>query len=81
MAPLAPTKDPVIIKSGFPKVNPIPHAAHPEQEFSIDTTTGISAPPIGIIIRTPIISETINTPQKAVSELVVTKVIIRTNNK
>ena len=37
----------------FSKVNPIPAAAHPEYEFNIEITTGISAPPIGIISKTP----------------------------
>ena len=32
---------------------PIPAAAHPEYELSIETTTGISAPPIGMMISTP----------------------------
>ena len=32
---------------------PIPAAAQPEYEFSIDTTTGMSAPPIGMMIKTP----------------------------
>ena len=27
-------------------MNPVTEAAHPEYEFSIDTTTGMSAPPI-----------------------------------
>ncbi|ABV73025.1 hypothetical protein A1E_00370 [Rickettsia canadensis str. McKiel] len=39
-------------------VKPIPAAAKPEYEFSIDTITGISAPPIGIINNTPINSDT-----------------------
>ena len=44
----------MIINAVFSKVKPIPAAAHPEYEFNIDTTTGISAPPIGIIIKKPI---------------------------
>jgi len=31
----------------------MPAAAQPEYEFSIEITTGISAPPIGIIKRNP----------------------------
>ena len=53
IAPEEPTNAPVIIKAVFSKVNPIPAAAHPEYEFNIEITTGISAPPIGIIIKTP----------------------------
>ena len=47
-------KLPVIINAVFSKVKPIPAAAQPEYEFSIEITTGISAPPIGIIIKNPI---------------------------
>ena len=31
----------------------MPQAAQPEYEFSIEITTGMSAPPIGTIIRKP----------------------------
>ena len=48
----------MIIKAVFSKVKPIPAAAQPEYEFSIEITTGISAPPIGIIKRKPIKKET-----------------------
>ena len=53
IAPEDPTKAPVIINALFSKVKPIPAAAHPEYEFSIEITTGMSAPPIGIINRSP----------------------------
>ena len=53
-----PTKAPVIIRAVFSNVKPIPAAAHPEYELSIEITTGISAPPIGIIKRTPTKNET-----------------------
>tara|TARA_B100000282_G_C31513208_1_gene390361 strand:+ start:454 stop:672 length:219 start_codon:yes stop_codon:yes gene_type:complete len=53
IAPEEPTKAPVIIKAVFSRVNPIPAAAQPEYEFNIDITTGMSAPPIGIISNTP----------------------------
>ena len=49
-----PTNAPVIIKAEFSKVKPIPAAAQPEYELSIEITTGISAPPIGIINKNPI---------------------------
>ena len=58
IAPEEPTYAPVIIKAVFSNVKPIPAAAQPEYEFSIDITTGISAPPIGIIIKKPIKKET-----------------------
>ena len=35
----------------------MPHAAQPEYEFSIETTTGMSAPPIGTMRRKPIANE------------------------
>ena len=53
IAPDDPTNAPVIIKAVFSKVKPIPAAAQPEYEFNIEITTGISAPPIGIIRRIP----------------------------
>ena len=65
IAPDEPTKAPVIIKAVFSKVKPIPAAAQPEYELSIEITTGISAPPIGMIIKKPIKKETaINTQNK-----------------
>ena len=54
IAPDDPTNAPVIINAVFSSVNPIPAAAQPEYEFSIEITTGISAPPIGIINKKPI---------------------------
>ena len=57
IAPEEPTREPVIISAILFKVKPIPAAAQPEYEFSIDTTTGISAPPIGIIIKNPIMKD------------------------
>ncbi len=54
IAPDDPTNAPVIINAVFSNVNPIPAAAQPEYEFSIEITTGISAPPIGIINKKPI---------------------------
>ena len=54
IAPEDPTNAPVIIRAVFSKVKPIPAAAQPEYEFSMEMTTGISAPPIGMINKTPI---------------------------
>ena len=61
---------PVIINAVFSKVNPIPAAAQPEYEFSIEITTGISAPPIGIIKRKPIKKETANSIQNKLDDCV-----------
>ena len=57
IAPEEPTNAPVIINAVFSSVKPMPAAAYPEYEFSIDITTGISAPPIGIISKTPKMNE------------------------
>src|ERR1700724_2484924 len=53
IAPDEPTSEPAMISIGLFSEKPIPAAAQPEYEFSIDTTTGISAPPIGMMISTP----------------------------
>src|SRR5450756_1921246 len=45
-APEAPTSEPVMISSVFDSMKPAAAAAHPEYEFSIDTTTGMSPPPM-----------------------------------
>ena len=70
IAPEEPTKAPVIISAVFSKVNPIPAAAQPEYEFSIDMTTGMSAPPIGIINRKPIKNEIVNKIQNKFEDCV-----------
>ena len=57
IAPEDPTSAPVIINAVFSNVNPIPAAAQPEYEFNIEITTGMSAPPIGIINKKPIKNE------------------------
>jgi hypothetical protein len=51
--PDAPTKDPATISTLLPIIKPVNAAAIPEKEFSKDTTTGISAPPIGKTIMIP----------------------------
>ena len=53
IAPDEPTSDPAMISIGLFSEKPMPAAAQPEYELSIDTTTGISAPPIGMMISTP----------------------------
>src|ERR1035437_4420810 len=45
-APEAPTSEPVMISSVFDSMKPAAAAAHPEYEFSIATTTGMSPPPM-----------------------------------
>ena len=73
IAPEDPTKAPVIINAVFSKVKPIPAAAQPEYEFNIEITTGMSAPPIGIINRTPIKKDTPIMLQKKISDCLVHK--------
>ena len=51
IAPDEPTSAPVMISAELPSVNPMPPAAQPEYEFSIEITTGMSAPPIGMMER------------------------------
>ena len=46
MAPDEPTNDPVISNKSISSIKPEAAAAQPEYEFSMETTTGISAPPI-----------------------------------
>ena len=45
--PEAPTSEPAIISTELPIINPVKAAAIPDNEFNSETTTGISAPPIG----------------------------------
>lgn len=54
IAPELPTNAPVTINKSLPNINPAAAAAQPEYELSIETTTGISAPPIAITNITPI---------------------------
>ena len=51
--PLAPTREPLMIKELFNKTKPVVAAANPEKELSKEITTGISAPPIGITPKQP----------------------------
>ena len=70
IAPDEPTNAPVIINAVFSNVKPIPAAAHPDYEFNIDITTGISAPPIGIINKTPNKKDIVIISQKKLSDCV-----------
>src|SRR5438067_7900126 len=53
MAPELPTNDPAMMSMELFSEKPIPAAAQPEYELSIETTTGMSAPPMGMMISTP----------------------------
>src|ERR1700709_17899 len=53
IAPDEPTSEPAIISIGLFNEKPIPAAAQPEYELSMETTTGMSAPPIGMLISSP----------------------------
>ena len=55
-----------MISAELPSVKPMPAAAQPEYEFSIEITTGMSAPPIGMMMRTPSTSAMIVTSQKSI---------------
>ena len=54
-----------MISAELPSVKPMPAAAQPEYEFSIEITTGMSAPPIGMIISTPSTSARMMISQKS----------------
>ena len=56
MKPAAPTSAPPMISEELPMTKPVPAAARPDSELSSDTTTGMSAPPIGSTISMPITS-------------------------
>jgi hypothetical protein len=57
ISPDAPTREPATINTELPMINPVNAAAIPDSEFSSDTTTGISAPPIGNTSKIPRIEE------------------------
>ena len=54
MNPLAPSSAPATIKMLLPIAKPVALAASPAYEFKRETTTGMSAPPIGSTKVTPI---------------------------
>ena len=68
IAPEAPTRAPVIINKLLLNVKPIPQAAQPEYELSIEITTGMSAPPIGMTTRKPNKIEITTIVQKIVGD-------------
>ena len=51
--PDAPLSAPAMIRTLLPIANPVAAAARPAYELSSETTTGMSAPPIGSTISTP----------------------------
>src|SRR5471032_2499912 len=53
IAPDEPTSEPAMISMALLSEKPMPAAAQPEYELSIDTTTGMSAPPMGMMMSTP----------------------------
>ncbi len=64
--PEAPTKEPTTMSKWFSKTKPVIAAAKPENAFSSEMTTGMSAPPIGRTIRTPSRSDNAPTIQNAI---------------
>jgi len=54
-----------MISAELPSVKPMPAAAQPEYEFSIEITTGMSAPPIGTMISPPNTSAMTTMAQKS----------------
>jgi hypothetical protein len=53
MRPEAPTSAPLMIRTLLASTKPVIAAAMPEREFRNEITTGMSAPPIGMTMRTP----------------------------
>src|SRR4030065_569457 len=51
--PDAPTSEPAMINTLLPSANPAAAPASPEYEFISATTTGMSAPPIGVTVVMP----------------------------
>jgi hypothetical protein len=65
ISPEAPTRDPLIIRALLLIKNPVAAAAIPEYEFRREITTGISAPPIGIVRPIPKINARATTTKNA----------------
>ncbi len=53
MRPLDPSSAPAVIRSLLSSTKPIATAESPAYEFKIAITVGMSAPPIGMMSRTP----------------------------
>ena len=70
MAPLLPTNAPTTISKSLFNMKPVTEAAQPEYEFNIETTTGISAPPIDATRWTPNRNEINNIINKGINEFI-----------
>ncbi len=57
MRPLVPTRQPATMSTLFSITKPAAHAARPESELSIEITTGMSPPPMGMTSVHPSTSE------------------------
>ena len=57
MKPDDPSSAPAVMSSLFCSTNPIATAESPAYELSSEMTVGMSAPPIGMISKTPNVSE------------------------
>jgi len=50
MQPVDPIRDPMTVSKVLFSMNPSAQMAHPDKEFKLVITTGISAPPTGMVI-------------------------------
>jgi hypothetical protein len=57
ISPDAPTSEPAMIRTLLSSTKPVAAAARPEYEFRSATTTGMSAPPMGMTNMRPKMSE------------------------
>jgi hypothetical protein len=65
MNPLAPSSAPAMMSTVLPMAKPVALAARPAYELSSDTTTGMSAPPMGSTNDTPMTRASAVIAQKA----------------
>ena len=66
--PDAPTIMPATISAGLLRATPVAAAESPVKAFSIEITTGMSAPPIGSTTALPSSAAHRSTPMKMASE-------------
>ena len=62
--PDAPTSEPATMRTELPMMKPVKAAAIPDNELRSETTTGISAPPIGSTKTIPSTAEIPMIPQR-----------------
>ena len=62
-----------MISAELPSVKPMPAAAQPEYELSMEMTTGMSAPPMGMMSRMPMVSDKATITQKSIGLCEATK--------